>query len=164
MSFISLVLIAVLPCAYFGAKTKSVTYEFTVIRRDTLERTASVMGDVLAESNTDMLKLKREQQLPALKKAQVNYELQLIYHQSQEALALKNFISEYELKNSQTTLENLEADLRIAEANLKSIETEINQYIISPIDGIVLERNVNVGDTVVESSSSKPHLSNIFHA
>jgi HlyD family secretion protein len=113
-------------------------------------------GDILAELNTDMLKLKREQQLPALKKARANYELQLIYHQSQEALARQNFISKYELKNSLTTLENLEADLRIAEANLKSIETEINQYayITSPIDGIVLERNVNVGDTVVESSSS----------
>jgi HlyD family secretion protein len=149
MRFIPLVLIAVLPCACFGAKTKSVTYEFTVIRRGTLERTASASGtiypvasikvfshmngkvekvyfdyndtvragDILAKLNTDMLKVKREQQLPSLKKAQANYELQLVYYQSQEAPAQKNFISEYELKQSLNTLENLEADLRIAEAN-----------------------------------------------
>jgi HlyD family secretion protein len=188
ISLIPLVLIAVLPCACFGAKTKPVTYEFTVIRRGTLERTASASGtinpvasikvfsrmngkvekvyvdyndtvkagDVLAELNTDMLKLKREQQQAALIKARANYELQLINYKSQEALALKNFISEYELKSSLTALENLMADLRVAEANLKVIETEINQYayITSPIDGIVLDRNVNIGDTVVESSSS----------
>jgi HlyD family secretion protein len=188
MRLAPLVFIAVLPCACFGAKTKPLAYEFAVIRRGTLERTASASGtiypvasikvfsrmngkvekiyvdyndtvragDILAVLNTDMLKVKREQQLPALKKAQANYELQLVYYQSQEALARKNFISEYELKQSLNTLENLEADLRLAEANLKSIETEINQYayITAPIDGIVLERNVNVGDTVVESSSS----------
>jgi HlyD family secretion protein len=103
-----------------------------------------------------MLKLKREQQEAALTKARANYELELINYQGQEALALKNLISEYELRNSLTALKNMEADLRIAEAELKAIEIEINQYafIISPIDGIVLDRNVNAGDTVVESSSS----------
>jgi len=188
LKVILLVLSTVLICGCFGAKTNSVTYEFTVIRRGTLERLASAsgtinpvasikvfsrmngkvekvyvdyndmvkVGDVLAELNTDMLKLKREQQQAELTKARANYELQLINHQGQEALAKKNFISKLELKNSLTTLENLQADLKVAEANLKVIETEINQYayITSPIDGIVLDRNVNVGDTVVESSSN----------
>jgi len=188
MKLIPLVLIAVLPCACFGAKTKPLAYEFAVIRRGTLERTASAsgtinpvasikvfshmngkvekvyfdyndtvkVGDILAVLNTDMLKVKREQQLAALTKVRSNYELQLVYYQSQEALARKNFISEYELKTSLNALENLEADLKVAEGNLKAIETEINQYafITSPIDGIVLDRNVNAGDTVVESSSS----------
>jgi len=188
INFLPLVLIAVLPCACFGAKIKPVTYEFTVIRRGTLERTASASGtinpvasikvlsrmngkvekvyvdyndtvkagDVLAELNTDMLKLKREQQQAALIKARANYELELINYQGQETLARKNLISDYELKSSLTALENLKADLRVAEANLKAIETEINQYafITSPIDGIVLDRSVNIGDTVVESSSN----------
>ena len=57
---------------------------------------------------------------------------------------------------SKTTLDNQAADLAVAEANLKVSETEINQYayITSPIDGIVLDRKINVGDTVVDSSSS----------
>jgi HlyD family secretion protein len=182
------VLASVLPCGCFGVKAKPVTYEFTVIRRGTLERTASASGtvnpvasinvlsrmngkvekvyvdyndtvktgDILAELNTDILKLKREQQQASFTKARANYELELINYQGQETLAQKNLISEYELKTSLTTLENLEADLKVAEANLKAIETEINQYafITSPIDGIVLDRSVNVGDTVVESSSS----------
>jgi HlyD family secretion protein len=113
-------------------------------------------GDILAELNTDMLKLKREQQYAAVIKARANYELQLINYRNQEALAAKNLISEYELKTSKTTLDNQAADLAVAEANLKSIDTEINQfaYIPSPVDGIVVDRKINVGDTVVNSSSS----------
>jgi HlyD family secretion protein len=113
-------------------------------------------GDILAELNTDVLKLKYEQQLASHKKAKANYELQLINYRSQETLAEKNLISAYELKTGKTTLDNQAADLAVAEANLKVIETEINQYafIKSPIDGIVLDRRINAGDTVVDSSSS----------
>ncbi|MCL2473251.1 MAG: efflux RND transporter periplasmic adaptor subunit, partial [Treponema sp.] len=89
-------------------------------------------------------------------KARANYELQQIKFRNQQALADKNLISEFELKTSKTTLDNQAADLAVAEANLKVIQTEINQYayIKSPIDGIVLDRKINVGDTVVDSSSN----------
>jgi HlyD family secretion protein len=119
-------------------------------------------GEVLAELNTDMLRLQREQQLAAVVKSRANYELQQINYKNQQALAEKNLISEYELKTSKTTLDSQAADLAVAEANLKVIETEINQYayITSPIDGTVLERNINVGDTVVDSSSN--NSSSIF--
>jgi len=113
-------------------------------------------GDILAELNTDMLKLQRDQQNASVQKAKANYDLQKINYNNQEALAAKNLISEYELKTSKTTLDNQAADLAVAEANLNVIETEINQYafVTSPIDGIVLDRTINVGDTVVDSSSN----------
>ncbi|MDR2717827.1 MAG: efflux RND transporter periplasmic adaptor subunit [Treponema sp.] len=177
-----------------SAKKPAVSYEFTNIRRGTLERTVSSSGkinpvstvrvlpqmsgkvekifvdyndpirkgDILAELNTDVLRLKREQQYAAVVKARANYELQRINYRSQETLAEKNLISEYELKTSKTTLDSQTADLAVAEANLKEVETEINHYayITSPIDGIVLDRNINVGDTVVDSSSN--NSSSIF--
>jgi HlyD family secretion protein len=113
-------------------------------------------GDILAQLNTDMLKLKREQQYATVIKARANYELQRLNYRNQEALAEKDLISEYELKTGKTTLDNQAADLAVAESNLKVIETEINQYayITSPIDGIVLDRKINIGDTVVDSSSN----------
>jgi HlyD family secretion protein len=113
-------------------------------------------NDVIAELNTDMLRLQREQQLAQVIKSRANYELQLMNYRNQEALAAKNLISQYELKTGKTSLDIQTAELSAAEANLKVIETEINQYafINSPIDGIVLERNINEGDTVVDSSSS----------
>jgi len=171
-----------------AGKIKQTTYEFTNVRRGTIERTVSSSGtinpvstvkvlpqmsgkvekifvdyndpirkgDILAELNTDMLKLKREQQHATVIKARANYELQRLNYRNQELLAEKNLISEYELKTSKTTLDNQAADLAVAESNLKVIETEINQYayITSPIDGIVLDRRINIGDTVVDSSSN----------
>ncbi|MDR1802127.1 MAG: efflux RND transporter periplasmic adaptor subunit, partial [Treponema sp.] len=113
-------------------------------------------GDILAELNTDVLKLKREQQYASYIKAQANYELQMINYRNQEALAEKNLISEYDLKVSKTNLDNQAADLAVAESNLRVVETEINQYayITSPIDGIVLDRRINEGDTVSESGTT----------
>jgi HlyD family secretion protein len=180
-----------LPVTLFSCKagkTKQISYEFTNVRRGTIERTVSSSGtinpvstvkvlpqmsgkvekifvdyndpirkgDILAELNTDMLKLKREQQYATVIKARANYELQRLNYRNQELLAEKNLISEYELKTSKTTLDNQAADLAVAESNLRVIETEINQYayIKSPIDGIVLDRRINIGDTVVDSSSN----------
>jgi HlyD family secretion protein len=189
-----LVLAAIVSAACSGKKPQAASYEFTNVRRGTLERTISASGtinpvstvkvlpqmsgkvekiyvdyndpvrkgDILAELNTDMLKLKREQQYAAVIKARANYELQKLNYQSQEALAEKNLISEYELKSTKTALDNQTADLAVAKANLKSIDTEINQfaYITSPINGIVLDRKINIGDTVVDSSSN--NSSHIF--
>jgi HlyD family secretion protein len=113
-------------------------------------------GDVLAELNTDMLRLQREQQMAAVIKARANYELQQVNYYNLEKLAEKNLISEYELKSGKTTLDIQSAELASAEASLRVIDTELNQYalITSPIDGIVLERNISVGSTVVEGSNS----------
>ena len=122
-----------LPVTLFSCKAgkiKQPAYEFTNVRRGTIERTVSSSGtinpvstvkvlpqmsgkveriyvdyndpvrkgDILAELNTDMLRLKREQQYAAVTKARANYELQMINYQNQLALARKNLISEYELK------------------------------------------------------------------
>ena len=189
-----LVMAAFLTACANGKKTGPASYEFTNVRRGTLERTVSSsgtikpvstvnvlprmsgkvekiyvdyndpvnVGDILAELNTDVLRLKREQQYASVFKARANYELQLISYNSQQLLADKNLISEYELKTSKTQLDGQAADLAVAEATLKEIETEINQYayITSPIDGIVLDKKINVGDTVVDSSSN--NSSSIF--
>jgi HlyD family secretion protein len=113
-------------------------------------------GDVLVILNTDTLRLQRDQLQAQVKKARSSYELQIVNYQNQEKLAERNLISPYELRQNRNQMEAQEADLAIAEANLRVIETEINQYafITSPIDGTVLTRNINEGETVVEGSSA----------
>jgi HlyD family secretion protein len=178
----------ILLCSCSGNSNRTTSYEFTNIRRGTLERTVSSSGtihpvatvrvlprmsgkveavyvdyneivqrgQILARLNTDMLRLQRDQQAASVQKARANYELQLINYRTQEVLAQRNLISEFELRTSRTSLDNQAADLAVAETNLRVIETEITQYafITSPIDGIVLDRNINVGDTVVDSSNN----------
>jgi len=170
------------------SSARAATYEYTNIRRGTIERTVSSSGtinpvatvrvlpqmsgkvevvyvdyndtvskgDILARLNTDVLILQRDQQRATVQSARANYELQLMNYQTQTALAERNLISDYELRQSKTSLDNSAASLATAEANLRTTETEINQYayITSPIDGIVLDRNINAGDTVVGGSNN----------
>ena len=186
--FLILFLIFLAACSNNSAK---VTYEFTNIRRGSLERTVSSSGtinpvstvkilpmmsgkvekifvdyndsvkrgDILAEINTDTLRLKRDQQRAAVSKARANYELQQIEYRNEQAIYDKGLSNELALKTSKTRLDGLAADLAVAEANLSVIETEINQYayITSPIDGFVLDRRINEGDTVVDSSSNNSY-------
>ena len=186
-AFFCLIITALL-CACSGNGTSTATYEFTNIRRGTIERTVSSSGtintvatvrvlpqmsgkvevvyadyndtvrrgDLLARLNTDVLILQRDQQRASVQSARANYELQVMNYQTQQALAERNLISDYELRQARTAMDNSSASLATAEANLRTTETEINQYayITSPITGIVLDRNINVGDTVVGGSSN----------
>jgi HlyD family secretion protein len=113
-------------------------------------------GQTLVVLNTDMLELQREEQQSAVAKAQANYDLQVVNYANQLKLSEKGLISEYETKTSKTTLDVDAAELASAKAALKVIETEINQYafIKSPITGVILERGVDEGQSVIEGSSS----------
>jgi len=167
---------------------QTVSYEFTNVRRGTLERTVMSSGtihpvsmirvlplmsgkverilvdyndivsrgDILAELNTDMLRLRREQMQAAVVRARASYELQALNYRNQRTLFDRELISEFELLTSRTNVNNLAADLAVAEANLRVTETEIYQhaFIVSPIDGIVLARNINIGDTVTDSTNA----------
>ena len=113
-------------------------------------------GQILVELNTDMLKLQKQEAEADVNKAQAAYDLQALDAQNKETLAKKGLVSDYDLASSRASLGNDAAALASARAALKVIQTEIDQYalITSPIDGIVLDRNVDVGQSVLEGSSS----------
>ncbi len=113
-------------------------------------------GQVLVTLNTDMLELEQKEAQADLNIAQANYNLAALDYQNNSTLAAKGLVSEYDLKSSKTTLDVKKATLSSAQSALKVIETQLTQYaqIKSPIDGIVLEKDVDVGQSVVEGSSS----------
>jgi HlyD family secretion protein len=113
-------------------------------------------GQVLATINTDLLKLQAKVAQAAVDKANASYELQRLSLQNATALSAKGLLSDYDLKSSQSSLDVLKAELSSAQASLEQIETEITQYAIitSPIDGVVLERDVDAGQSVVGGSGS----------
>ena len=113
-------------------------------------------GQVLIELNTDMLKLDEEKQRAAVAKARATLDLDSLNYANQLKLADKGLISDYEVKQAKTTLDVAQAEYVSENASLKVIQTEINQYafIKSPITGVVLSRSVDVGQSVVEGSSS----------
>jgi HlyD family secretion protein len=119
-------------------------------------------GQVLAELNTDMLCVQEKQARATVRKAQATYDLQLLDAQNKRQLAAKSFVSDYDLKTSETALEVDAADLAGAQAALEVIENQLDQYalITSPIDGIVIDRNIDVGQSVLDGSS--PNAASLF--
>jgi HlyD family secretion protein len=119
-------------------------------------------GQVLAELNTVMLRVQEKQTKAAVQKAQATHDLELLDVQNKKQLAAKALISDYDLKTAETTLEVDAADLAAAQAALDVIETQLTQYalITSPIDGIVIDRNIDVGQSVLDGSS--PNATSIF--
>jgi HlyD family secretion protein len=64
----------------------------------------------------------------------------------------KGHISEMEFLVTKTTLEIAKADLKIAEAAFRRAETNLDYTVIrSPIDGTVIERTVDAGQTIAAS-------------
>ncbi|MFQ5721193.1 MAG: efflux RND transporter periplasmic adaptor subunit, partial [Candidatus Aminicenantales bacterium] len=100
-----------------------------------------------------------ERSKAALEKAKVTLEnLKKKYYRALE-LFEKNLISYEEKETAETQYLNAVADLKSAEANLKQTKSQLESskvdlaytIIKSPIDGIVISRNVNVGQTVAAS-------------
>ncbi|MBI4476379.1 MAG: efflux RND transporter periplasmic adaptor subunit [Acidobacteria bacterium] len=79
-----------------------------------------------------------------------------------EELSGRNLIPRSELEASQVAVKAAEAQLRSAQAQVTQAEASLNQsqvnlqhtVISAPIDGIVISRNVDVGQTVAASLSS----------
>jgi HlyD family secretion protein len=113
-------------------------------------------GQVLVELNTETLRLEEKQAQADVQKARANYGLQLLDCQNKQKLFEKGLLAEYDYRASQASLEVYAAALSSAQAALDIIQTKLNNYarVTSPIDGIVLDRNVDVGQSVVEGSSS----------
>ena len=76
-----------------------------------------------------------------------------------EDLAARNLIPQSELEAAQVTLRSTEAQLRSSQAQMTQAEASLNQtqvnlehtVITAPIDGIVISRAVDVGQTVSAS-------------
>lgn len=113
-------------------------------------------GQVLATINTDILKLQSKVAKAAVDKAQANYDLQALALQNAQTLYDKQLLSEYDFRTTKSGLDVKKAELTSAQASYEQIETEINQYAIvtSPINGIVLKRFFDAGQSVTGGTSA----------
>lgn len=69
-----------------------------------------------------------------------------------EELFKQNYVSQAELDNARVTLQQRRADLKQASAQLQSARVDLAYTTIrSPIDGVVIARSVDVGQTVAAS-------------
>lgn len=117
-------------------------------------------GQLLAELDKSMLLLSLREQEAALRKAKAKVEESQATYDRNLQLQKRNLISESDLLTSKTNLESAKADLESTQVAYEKARLNLEQYakILSPINGIVLERNIDKGQTVVANSGSVTRL------
>lgn len=109
-------------------------------------------GDIIAKLDDTFLKAQVAEADANLYKAKVTLkEAERNYNRSKELFS-QGFISEAELNQAEATYESAKATVRQMEATLERARTNLQYATIrAPIDGIVISRNVDRGQTVAAS-------------
>ncbi len=109
-------------------------------------------GQVLARINTDQLAAQLQQAQATLDQAEATLRQMAHTHTRYVALAKSHALSQEQLNLSQGDLARARAGVELARAQVDQDRTMLSKATIySPIDGVVLDRKVSAGQTVVAS-------------
>ncbi|HVP37394.1 MAG TPA: efflux RND transporter periplasmic adaptor subunit [Terriglobales bacterium] len=109
-------------------------------------------GQILAQLDPTFLKAQVAQSEANLEKANASAELAEEQAVRSESLYAKNMISESDRDAAKTSYASAKADVKSSQADLARVRTNLEYTTItSPIDGVVISRNVDVGQTVAAS-------------
>ena len=112
-------------------------------------------GQLLAVLDTSLLEAAVINAEADLEMAKAQYKLALEDYKSQKPLYEKGIISKADFLKVEANLKQRAAQLKAAEVALQRAKRNLEYaYIRSPIDGTVIERNVEEGQTVVASLNS----------
>jgi HlyD family secretion protein len=126
-------------------------------------------GQVIARLDPSLIQTQIEQQRANVIRAEADLErLKVALADAEQKLkraqdlAARNLIPRTELETAEVNVRSAEAQLKSAEASLRQARAALNNQqvnlahtvIEAPIDGIVISRNVDVGQTVAASMSA----------
>jgi HlyD family secretion protein len=112
-------------------------------------------GQVIARIDPATLEAMALQAEGELENARATLESAQLHEQRAKALRSGQLNTQAEYEDAVAALHQAEANVKIKEAALKSAKVNLARCTIySPIDGLVLSRNVNVGQTVAASLSA----------
>jgi HlyD family secretion protein len=112
-------------------------------------------GQLLAQIDPEFLNAQVVAAQADLDKANASAKLKKREYERAQSLFKNHLISESDLENAETDNELSQAELKSSEANLDRLKTNLNYAtIVSPIDGVVISRDVDLGQTVAASLSA----------
>jgi HlyD family secretion protein len=112
-------------------------------------------GQILARLKTDLLEAALHEAEASVSKCKAEDEEATINYKQNKALFDKGYLSEKEFLPYKTALATATSELISAQAALDKAKTNIDYATIySPIDGVVLARNIQAGQTVAASYST----------
>ena len=111
---------------------------------DTVQR-----GQVLAEIESDTYRARRDEAAATLEKARANLAFQEINFERVRRLHAQSQASDIEFAEARRGLDEARAQVAADEAQLAFAEKLLRDcQVVAPIGGVILERNVEVGDFV----------------
>jgi HlyD family secretion protein len=115
-------------------------------------------GELLAEiGDPAPFRAKVNQAEASLKKAQVDFDIAKKTMEANEELYKKRLISKQEYDDSRAKFASAIAALEQAKAELETAKSNLQSTAIrSPIDGIIISKNIDVGQTVTTGHESPP--------
>lgn len=133
-----------------GTQVSGTIDKLLVDYNDTVEK-----GQVLAELDQSLFKASVESARAGVLKAQAELKQAEVEFKRNEPLYKKGYISEQEFLPIKTEVDMLKASLLSAEAALQQARINLEHTVIcSPIDGTVIDRSVDAGQTVAASLST----------
>jgi HlyD family secretion protein len=109
-------------------------------------------GQVIAQLDPTFLKAQVAQAQADLDRSLAATHLAKTQYVRAESLFAKQMISASDIDNAEASYEQAQADLKSSQANLDRVKTNLEYATItSPINGVVISRNVDVGQTVAAS-------------
>lgn len=112
-------------------------------------------GEVLAEIDKTTLQTEYNTQLLAVQSSKVEYEYQKKNYKRSQELHSKNLISDTDYETAKYSYDKAESAYKQDLSNLDKAKTNLGYATIySPIDGVVLSRAVEEGQTVAASFST----------
>ena len=112
-------------------------------------------GQVIAELDKTNLQSEYQSQQSNLAKAQSDYNYQKSNYERMKTLHDKGLIADNEFEGAVQSFQASQSSLSVARQNLQKAQTNLSYATItSPIDGVVLSKSVEEGQTVAASFST----------
>lgn len=109
-------------------------------------------GQILCELDPATYQSRLEQAQAQLAQAKATYDLQKLSTDRTHELREKGLVAQQDLDQADAQLAQAAAQLKIAQSNVDSAKVDLSRCTIySPIDGIVIDRECDVGNTVAAS-------------
>jgi len=109
-------------------------------------------GQVLAELDPATYQSHLQLAQAQLAQAQATYDLQKLSTDRTRELRAKELVAQQDLDTAVAQLAEADAQLKIAQSNVDSARVDLSRCTIySPIDGIVIDRECDIGNTVAAS-------------
>ncbi len=115
-------------------------------------------GQVLLKLEPTIFNAQVAQAEAGIASARANLQLAQATYKRNEQLVAQNFVSSLALDQSRREMDVAAANLKLAQAQLDRARADLNNSVIrSPIDGVVIKRTIDLGQTVAASFNT-PNL------